>query len=203
MTRLRLDMMISRHTLTAIAIPSLRSLQIWVVPPKQAPQIKGFVFYRYNTDSPVTRLRLDTMVSRHALTAIAIPSLRSLQIWVVPPKQAPQIEGFVSYRYNTDSPVTRLCLDTMVSRHALTAIAIPSLRSLQIRVVPPKQTPQIGELVFYYCNTDSPSDAIVPRYDVISASPNGNRYSVAPLLTNPGGASKTSPSNRGVCFLPI
>ena len=96
--------------------------------------------------------------------------------------------------------MTRSCLDMMISRHPLTAIAIPSLRSLQIRVVPPKQTPQIKEFVFYQYNTDSPSDAIAPRYDDISASPSGNRYSVAPLLTNPGGASKTNSSNRGVCF---
>ena len=75
-TRLRLDMMISRHALTAIAIPSLRSLQIWVVPPKQTPQIEGFVFTDITRIPPVTRLRLDMMISRHALTAIAIPSLR-------------------------------------------------------------------------------------------------------------------------------
>ena len=34
---------------------------------------------------------------------------------------------------------------------------------------------------------DSPSDAIAPRYDDISACPNGNRYSVLAslVLTNP------------------
>ena len=61
MTRLRLDMMISRHPLTAIAIPSLRSLQIRVVPPKQTPQIEGFVFTDITRIPPVTRLRLDMM----------------------------------------------------------------------------------------------------------------------------------------------
>ncbi|HIU97606.1 MAG TPA: hypothetical protein IAB15_03865 [Candidatus Ornithoclostridium faecigallinarum] len=65
-------MMISRHALAAIAIPSLRSLQIWVVPPKQTPQIEEFVFCQYNMDAPVTRLRRNTEISRRSLTAIIV-----------------------------------------------------------------------------------------------------------------------------------
>ena len=59
--------------------------------------------------------------------------------------------------------MTRLRLDMMISRHALAAIAIPSLRSLQIWVVPPKHTPRFGECVFYDMIRILPSDAIAPR----------------------------------------
>ena len=133
----------------------------------------------------MTRLRRDTEISRRSLTAIAIPSLRSLQIRVVPPKQTPQNEGFVFYQYNMDSPSDAIAPGYFVSRRSLTAIAIPSLRSLQIWVVPPKHAPRIGECVFLRYIRILPSDAIAPRYGSIPAFPNGNRYSVAALCRAP------------------
>ena len=127
----------------------------------------------------VTRLCLDISISRHPLSAIAIPS-RTLSA----PYNSPQLHQ----RFEQ----TLARLDTKASRRTLSALAIPSSLRSSLRLKANQKTGSTAQVPLPFslarplprsplrsADGHRNRDAIVPRYLHISPSPIGNRYSVA------------------------
>ena len=127
----------------------------------------------------VTRLCLAISISRHPLSAIAIPS-RTLSA----PYNSPQLHQ----RFEQ----TLARLDTIASRRTLSALAIPSSLRSSLRLKAIQKTGSTAQVPLPFslarplprsplrsADGHRNRDAIVPRYLHISASPIGNRYSVA------------------------
>ena len=144
---------------------------------------------RFSRQSGCTRLRLDTFVSRRTLTAIAV---RRLPFNMVSPSaQRSEYSGlfFLSRadgedkgsappttRFSRQSGCTRLRLDTFVSRHSLTAIAVRRLPQSFPNGNRCKATPPL--IWFHHL----PKDPIVRVFFLSSRADGGDKGSAA-LMT--------------------